>query len=87
MSQNNGVVVTFDSVQQAMQGEHRLRETLFVISLIVTPRAVSSNCGFSLFVTGEGVEMLGDIMNSLQIKYKTLYQKFLREGIVCYERC
>lgn len=80
------VVVTFDSVQQAMQAEVRLRETVFAVSLVVTPRSVSSSCGFSLLIICERVEQLTQTLELLRIRYKKMYGKISREGITHYER-
>lgn len=84
---SGGLVITFDSAQQAMQAESRLGNKGGIMSLIVTPRSVSSNCGFSLFVESENVEILQIKMSEKKILYKSIYEKKYKEGVTYYEKC
>lgn len=86
MSNKKGVIITFDSAQQAMHGEAQLLQKSIAVTLIVTPRAVSSNCGFSLQVIDISPRELYDLLCEFQITHKDLYTKTHREGVVYYEK-
>lgn len=86
MSANKTIIITFDSAQQAMMAESILEQSSIAVTLIVTPRTVTSNCGFSLSVVVETAESLETTLQKNSVPYKELFIKDIREGVPYYEK-
>ncbi len=79
-------IVTFESVHQALKCESKLMDGEWVISLITTPRSVSSRCGFSLELENRTSEETKKILIELELKFDALYEKSVRDGVKYYAK-
>ena len=82
---NKYTIITFESVHFALKCESILGESDLSISLITTPRSVTSRCGFSLEVK-EGAESVALKLNELNLKYDILYELEIVDGVKYYAK-
>lgn len=83
----NKLIITFDSTQHAMMAEMVLKKENIPVTLIVTPRSVTSNCGFSLLIEFSETGQLKEILINSKTPFNKIYKKELREEITYYEAC
>ena len=67
-------VITFDSIHRVMKAEKILeRENVFV-TLIPTPRQISSDCGMVVRMDCEHLERAQEILNKDRLKIEGIYR-------------
>ena len=64
-------IITFASTHDALKAEKELKKNFSGISLIPTPRKISSECGFVLSLSCDETELLNSIKN---IRYAGVYK-------------
>ncbi len=79
-------IVTFESVHQALKSESELLKGEQSVSLITTPRSVSSQCGFSLELENVSAEETKKILIEKKLKFDALYEKSVRDGVKYYAK-
>ena len=67
-------VITFDSIHRVMKAEKLLREGNVPISLIPTPRQISSDCGMVISVTCQELERVQKILNENNLEIEGIYE-------------
>ena len=78
--------MTFQSVHHALHCESKLLEESIKLTLITTPRSVTSNCGFSVEIEECNAETTQKMLTELTITYEGLYEKSLRDGVKYYAK-
>ncbi len=79
-------IVTFKSVHHALNCESKLLEDSIQLTLITTPRSVTSNCGFSVEMEECDSEAAKKILIERTINYEGLYEKSIRDGVKYYAK-
>jgi len=64
------IVLTFDSTHQALTAEKNLLEHMVNIEIMPTPRSVSANCGISIKVSEQSLDLVQAILTKLNINPK-----------------
>lgn len=85
-SEDNNYVMTFESSHQAMAAEKALLLAGQKLSIIPTPREISSECGFSLLLENTGEQQLYDRMKELKLNWSALYSVGAAKGAKTYEK-
>jgi hypothetical protein len=66
-------ILTFDSVHHALRAEKILREKGIPISVINTPRHISSDCGISLRFEDKLEQRIVKVLKDESAQYKNIY--------------
>jgi len=77
-------IITFQSVHFALKCESKLLESDENITLITTPRSVSSQCGFSLEISDCDGDVCRTKLEKESITYDALYEKSVIDGVKQY---
>ncbi|UCE19276.1 MAG: DUF3343 domain-containing protein [Gemmatimonadota bacterium] len=67
-------VITFDSIHRVMKAERILKSEDVSLTLVPTPREISSECGMVVQVGCEELERVQEIFNKNRLEIEGIYQ-------------
>lgn len=79
-------IITFQSVHHALKCEDVLLQNSLKLSLITTPRSVTSRCGFSVEISDMAYKIVKEYLVNSNLKYDALYEKSIEDGIKYYAK-
>lgn len=81
----NSYILTFETSHDAMKEEDSLKNTDLSVKMIPTPRGISSECGFSLKIDSDNIEIT-EILTQRDNVINKIYLLYLKNRSKQYEK-